>query len=415
MTGVNETAQESSPHGATDSEQAPETATTYDVRDAKQRRVAIKHAQQALAADECVVMPTDTVYGIAANAFSATGVQRLLETKGRNRTMPPPVLIAHAGVLDGLADQVSEEARALAEAFWPGGLTLICHAQPSLQWDLGETSGTVALRVPDDEVATELLGQTGPLAVSSANRTGLPAAGSAEEARGMLGDKVQVYLDAGHRGTVAEGLHPVASTIVDCTGSTPVVVRDGAVSLTQLRSVVPSVIGVDGQAPADSAPEDSGDRDTDDAAGTGASEAGETSAEDVPEGDTLVHPRPEPVEAEGDKTSANALPEDTTPEDAPSGHETPAEPTERQEAHSTRPAPSSPARDAAAALVAGAGQAVGARSGEGLPDQDRTRPRPAQAKDGVVQPLDRATAAAIVASGVTDEHPGPEGTDQARS
>lgn len=254
------------------SEEQTQAAVVYNCAQENQRAVALKHSQQAVASDQCLVMPTDTVYGIAANAFSAAAVKNLLETKGRNRTMPPPVLIAHAGVLDGLADQVTDEARALAEAFWPGGLTLICHAQPSLQWDLGETHGTVALRVPDDDVAVELLSRTGPLAVSSANRTGLPAATSVTQAKEMLGDKVAVYLDAGNRGSVravpgaGSSGHPVvtrtpqASTIIDCTGSTPVVVRDGAISLARLREVVPSVIavgdvGASGQTPADSGQE----------------------------------------------------------------------------------------------------------------------------------------------------------------
>lgn len=257
MTGVNQTPQENSQQDLQEQDEQTQKigAVVYQCAQENQRAVAIKHAQQAVASDECVVMPTDTVYGIAANAFSAAAVQRLLEAKGRNRTMPPPVLIAHSGVLDGLADQVSDEARALAQAFWPGGLTLICHSQPSLQWDLGETQGTVALRVPDDDVARELLTQTGPLAVSSANRTGLPAATTVEQAREMLQDKVSVYLDAGARGKVSSSgssAHPVltrapqASTIVDCTGATPLVVRDGAITLAQLREVVPSVIGTGG-------------------------------------------------------------------------------------------------------------------------------------------------------------------------
>lgn len=257
MTGVNQTPQENSEQDLQEQDEPTQEigAVVYQCAQENQRAVAIKHAQQAVASDDCVVMPTDTVYGIAANAFSAAAVQRLLEAKGRNRTMPPPVLIAHSGVLDGLADQVSDEARALAQAFWPGGLTLICHSQPSLQWDLGETQGTVALRVPDDDVARELLTQTGPLAVSSANRTGLPAATTVEQAREMLQDKVSAYLDAGVRGKVSSSgssAHPVltrapqASTIVDCTGTTPLVVRDGAITLAQLREVVPSVIGTGG-------------------------------------------------------------------------------------------------------------------------------------------------------------------------
>lgn len=239
-------------------ESAPLPAEFYRCADERTRRTGIDAARRELARHQVVVMPTDTVYGIAANAFSVQGVRRLLEAKGRDRTMPPPVLIAHAGVLDGLADEISDEARALAAAFWPGGLTLICRAQPSLQWDLGETRGTVGLRVPDDEIARAMLSETGPLAVSSANRTGMPAATTAEQARAMLGDSVRVYLEDGPR---AEGRNPdpsapapapapapVSSTIVDCTGATPVVVRDGQISLTRLREVVPSMLALDGGA-----------------------------------------------------------------------------------------------------------------------------------------------------------------------
>ena len=178
------------------------------------REAGLKAAVDAVEAGRLVVLPTDTVYGIAANAFSAEAVQRLLEAKGRDRTMPPPVLIAHSGVLDGLADSVTEEARALAAAFWPGGLTLICHAQASLQWDLGETRGTVALRVPDDPVAQQLLQETGPLAVSSANRTGMTAAVTAELAKGATpleaAKTAKAFVTAGIRQAV-EGNTPFAA------------------------------------------------------------------------------------------------------------------------------------------------------------------------------------------------------------
>lgn len=214
-----------------------------------QRTVGIKHARQALASDECVVIPTDTVYGIAVNAFSPQAVEHLLKAKGRNRTMPPPVLIAHAGLLDGLAEHVSDQVRSLAQAFWPGGLTLICHAQPSVQWDLGDTQGTVALRVPDDDIAREVLTESGPLAVSSANKTGLPAATTVEQAREMLQDKVSVYLDGGDRrrsevGGADSGVIAEASTIVDCTGDVPRIVRQGVITEDQLRAVVPEVLGL---------------------------------------------------------------------------------------------------------------------------------------------------------------------------
>ena len=201
------------------------------------RETALTAAHQALEAGECVVLPTDTVYGIGADAFSPHAVTVLLAAKGRNRTMPPPVLIGRMAVMDALATEIPEEAQTLAEAFWPGGLTLILQAQPSLAWDLGETRGTVALRMPADDLALDLLGRTGPLAVSSANRTGLEAATTAEQARDMLGEAVALYLADGDRSSSRP------STIVDCTVSPAKVVRDGAITLQELRAVVPEVLG----------------------------------------------------------------------------------------------------------------------------------------------------------------------------
>ena len=194
---------------------------------------ALDEAVNVLSRGGLVVLPTDTVYGIGADAFTPPAVQALLDAKGRGRQMPPPVLIPDARTLDGLATDVPAGARALAEAFWPGGLTLIVRAQPSLAWDLGETRGTVALRVPDHPTALALLRRTGPLAVSSANRTGSPAAVTAQDAYAQLGDTVAVYLDAGD----APG--QVASTIVDATGEILRLVRAGALSLEQLTAVTP--------------------------------------------------------------------------------------------------------------------------------------------------------------------------------
>lgn len=216
--------------------------TTYNCTSEDERARGLEHAQRAISEMKCVVFPTDTVYGIAADAFSPHAVSMLLASKGRSRAMPPPVLIPRINALDGLATDVSADARKLAEAFWPGGLTLILHAQPSLDWDLGETQGTVALRMPADDVAQELLTLTGPLAVSSANRTGQPPAQTAAEARAQLADSVEVYLESGFR--PVEGTDAVPSTIVDATGKLLRVVRNGAVSLEQLREHVPGVLGL---------------------------------------------------------------------------------------------------------------------------------------------------------------------------
>lgn len=188
----------------------------------------VDEATRALAAGGLVVLPTDTVYGIAADAFKPEAVQALLDAKGRGRDMPPPVLIGDVRTMDGLADDIPDDARELATRFWPGPLTIILKAQPSLQWDLGETRGTVALRMPDHELALAVLKRTGPLAVSSANTSGSPAATTAQEAADMLGSSVRVYLDGGP----APG--GVASTIVDATGPTMRIVRAGALSAEEL-------------------------------------------------------------------------------------------------------------------------------------------------------------------------------------
>ena len=178
------------------------------------------------------MLPTDTVYGIGADAFQPEAVARVLAAKGRGRHMPPPVLIPSLRTVDGLAREVPEAARALMEACWPGPLTVIVNAQPSLAWDLGETHGTVALRVPDHLAALALLARTGPMAVTSANKTGRPAATTADDARAQLGDLVSVYLDAG------ESPLGLASTMVDATGPLMTVVRDGGISRQRLVDIV---------------------------------------------------------------------------------------------------------------------------------------------------------------------------------
>lgn len=227
----------------------------YDCTIESQRAEGLQHAQKAIAQKQTVVMPTDTVYGIAADAFSPVAVATLLAAKGRGRSMPPPVLIQRIQTMDGLASDISEDARKLADAFWPGGLTLIFHAQPSLDWDLGETFGTVALRMPDDALALDLLTLTGPLAVSSANRTGQPTPATAQGAREQLGEVVEVYLGDGERpktASDAEGTdqgQSLPSTIVDATGDRLRVVRSGAITLEQLRAIVPNVLDI-GEEPA---------------------------------------------------------------------------------------------------------------------------------------------------------------------
>lgn len=202
---------------------------------------SIDAAVHAVERGEVIVLPTDTVYGVGADAFQPKAVAAVLAAKGRGRHMPPPVLIPELRTVDGLGRDVPASARALMDACWPGPLTVIVLAQPSLAWDLGETHGTVALRVPDHEAALALLKRTGPLAVTSANRTGEPAATTASGALEQLGDAVSVYLDGG------DAPLGVASTIVDATGERLRIVREGGVS----RERIIEIVGEDGLAPAE--------------------------------------------------------------------------------------------------------------------------------------------------------------------
>jgi L-threonylcarbamoyladenylate synthase len=198
-------------------------------------------ARGAIGRGDLVVLPTDTVYGVGADAFSPAAVQKLLDAKGRGRQSPPPVLVPGIPTLDALAETVPDAVRELVAAFWPGPLTVILPARPSLAWDLGETNGTVALRMPDNRIALELLSETGPLAVSSANRTGQPPATTIADAVAQLGDAIDVYLDGG----ATPG--PVPSTIVDATGLVAGsgalrVVRAGMLDEARLREVVGALL-----------------------------------------------------------------------------------------------------------------------------------------------------------------------------
>jgi tRNA threonylcarbamoyl adenosine modification protein (Sua5/YciO/YrdC/YwlC family) len=208
----------------------------FDCSDAAERARGLEAAERALRFGELVVVPTDTVYGLAADAFSASAVDGLLNAKRRGRDMPVPVLVGAWSTLEGLVDAVSPAVDALRKAFWPGGLTLIVRHAASLVWDLGDTSGTVGVRMPLHPVAVELLTRTGPLAVSSANISGSPPAVSCDEAVDQLGDRVAVYLDGGPAG------EPVPSTIIDCTVEPPRLLRAGAIPVEELRREVPELV-----------------------------------------------------------------------------------------------------------------------------------------------------------------------------
>ena len=204
----------------------------FDCTVVAERAAGIKEAVTALGNGELAVVPTDTVYGLAADAFKPDAVAALLAAKGRGRQMPPPVLVGSRRAAFALVEDVSSSASDLIDEFWPGGLTLVFRSSRSLAWDLGDTKGTVAVRMPLHPVALDLLKETGPLAVSSANLSGSPPATTAAEAEKQLGDAVSVYLDGGP----CPG--DVASTIVDVTGPVPRLLRLGVISTQQLRNVV---------------------------------------------------------------------------------------------------------------------------------------------------------------------------------
>jgi len=214
-------------------------AALYDCSVPSELLTGMRLARAAIGRGALVVIPTDTVYGIAADAFNPVAIQALLDAKGRTRSSPPPVLVPGVATLDALAETVSQPVRDLVDAFWPGGLTIIVPARSSLAWDLGDTRGTVALRQPSDPIALELLTEVGPLAVSSANLTGQPAATTASLALESLGDSVDVYLDGGETETVTSTIVDASSFAVD--GSIRIV-RHGAVSEVELRAVLGDVL-----------------------------------------------------------------------------------------------------------------------------------------------------------------------------
>ena len=238
-------------------------ADVFHCSDSSQLLSGMRAARQAIGRGELVVLPTDTVYGVGADAFTPEAVTRLLQAKGRGRQSPPPVLIPNTETLGALAAEVTEPLQILADTFWPGPLTIITRANPSLDWDLGETGGTVALRIPDRQIALELLRETGPLAVSSANTSGQPAAVTVAEAQEMLGDSVTVYLDD----DAADG---ESSTIIDVTnlsadGSGTVrIMREGGVTLEALQQALPDATVTDRVEPEQplEAPQDVTEQDT---------------------------------------------------------------------------------------------------------------------------------------------------------
>ncbi|WP_028847880.1 MULTISPECIES: L-threonylcarbamoyladenylate synthase [Thermocrispum] len=212
----------------------------YDCAIRQQRADGIAAAAAAVRSAQLVVLPTDTVYGIGCDAFDGAAVRSLLAAKRRGPDMPVGVLVGSWETVEGLVLSVPKQAYTLIEAFWPGDLSIVLPHAPSLSWDLGNTRGTVMLRMPLHPVALELLREVGPMAVSSANRSGERPATTATEAVEQFGDDVSVYLDGGPSGD------PVPSTIVDLTGDEPVVLRTGSVGVDAVSEALGTQVQVAG-------------------------------------------------------------------------------------------------------------------------------------------------------------------------
>ena len=269
----------------------------FDCADPAQLLQGLAEAEAALRRGELVVMPTDTVYGVAAEAFDPVAVEGLLKAKGRGRDMPPPVLVGTVRAAMALVMDLADTGKDLIDEFWPGGLTIVCRSSPTLVWDLGETKGTVAVRMPLHQVALDLLKRTGPLAVSSANVSGRPAATTADEAMAQLGDSVAVYLDGG------PCADDVPSTIVDLTGSVPRLLRQGVITVERLREVIP--LALEDETLGDEALGD------------------EVPVDEVPVDEAALREAPEDevTEAPGDEAPGDELSEHAIPEDGITGDE----------------------------------------------------------------------------------------------
>ena len=195
------------------------------------RDATVTRAGAALRDGELVVLPTDTLYGVAADAFNPHGTRRIFEAKQQPRSVPLPVLLRSPKQPPGLCPTLPDAAEPLMAAYWPGPLTIVVPAQSGLRWDLGENEATVAVRMPLDEVALAVIREVGPLAVTGANRAGQPSPTTVEEAREQLGAAVRHYVDDGPR------LGRTASTIVDLTRSEPRVLREGVIPEADVLAV----------------------------------------------------------------------------------------------------------------------------------------------------------------------------------
>jgi tRNA threonylcarbamoyl adenosine modification protein (Sua5/YciO/YrdC/YwlC family) len=207
----------------------------YDCSTVKERTRALKAATSAVRRGDLVVFPTDSAYGVGTDAFSPTGVAGLRRAKGRGRELPLPVLIGSPQTLSGIAAKVGDSARRLIEDFWPGPLTLVVRAQPTLTWDIPD-NGVISVRMPLHPLAIDLLRQAGPMVVTGANAPGEPLPRTCGEAERQLGNAIGMFLDAGE-------LAPMdTSSIIDVTGKQPILLREGGYPASVLRESCPGLV-----------------------------------------------------------------------------------------------------------------------------------------------------------------------------
>jgi len=190
----------------------------------------VDSAVQVLTQGGLVAFPTDTVYGLGALVSNPLAIGKLYEVKGRDQTKAIPVLIGDLEDLDEVALELTGYALELTRRFWPGPLTLVVAKRPDLP-DILSTTPTIGVRMPDHPDALDLLKATGPLAVTSANRSGGSNPLTAEEVFDQLSGSIPLVLDSGK----CSGGNP--STVIDCTVSEPVILRAGPITMDQIRAV----------------------------------------------------------------------------------------------------------------------------------------------------------------------------------
>lgn len=179
---------------------------------------------------QLVVAPTDTVYGVYADITNPEAVERLLQARGASQDLPPPVLLHSGRYVTNVALDVTEAVERLMAAYWPGPLTMLFRPKPGSDWALGEAAAAVAIRMPAEPLALQVLYDVGALACTAACRPGDPPPTTLAEARSRLGDDVSLYIDDGPR-------DKTPSTVVDMTRGSPDVLREGDIAAADIAAV----------------------------------------------------------------------------------------------------------------------------------------------------------------------------------